>query len=258
MINVQSFNDIRRKSIPRDNYIKYQNSFNVVIFIVIIYFCCIYQFHCINNLEAVRYSQGSLITTICDTTLLVVVVFIPLYTLAGFYICSLLQCFSSYFHLHLSCFQNFSFIIFHFYISYIFHIFHRLDRFFRLFFSSNVLSSSFPKLFLPTSFQLSCLSVGHHIFPIRGQLFNSNFFCQMSLSQFSSLLDCFSAFAQNATYFAHVMYLFHSCHVHQLSNSKFSPCLFFSLFPLFQFPFFLSIVSEFPYPLSILGIPFKM
>ena len=70
----------------------------------------------------------------------------------------------------------------------IFHIFHRLGRF------SNVLSSGFSTLFLPISFQLSSLLVGHHMFPIRDQLFHPCFFCQISHSQFFSLLDCFSAF----------------------------------------------------------------
>ena len=131
--------------------------------------------------------------------------FIPLYTLAGFYICSLLQCFSSYFRLQLSYLQNFSSLIFDFYISYIPH-FPSSWSFSRLFFS-NVLSSSFPTLFLPISFQLSSLSVGHQIFRIRNQLFYSYFFCQMQLFQFSYLLDYFSAFYQfGPTYFTHVVY----------------------------------------------------
>ena len=106
----------------------------------------------------------------------------------------------SYFHLQLSYFQNYSSIIFHFHISHIPHL-PSSRSFFRLFFS-NVLSSGFPSLFLPISFQLSSLSVGHHIFPIR-------------------------------------CHLFHSCHVHQLSNSKFSPCFFFfaSLFSVSILPF---------------------
>ena len=99
---------------------------------------------------------------------------VPLYTLAGFYICSPLQCFPliSLYNFHISKISLLSFSVS---INHIFHIFHRLDRFFRFFFS-NVLSSGFSTLCLPISFQLSSLSVSYHIFPIRGQLFHSYFF----------------------------------------------------------------------------------
>ena len=108
----------------------------------------------------------------------------------------------SYFDLQVLYFQNFSSVIFHFHTSYIPH-FPLSWSFFRFLFSS-ILSSGFPTLFIPISFQLSSLSFGHHI---RGQLFHSYFFCQMSLSQFSSLLDCFSAFSQfDATFFTHAMH----------------------------------------------------
>ena len=55
----------------------------------------------------------------------------------------------------------------------------------------------------PVVFPIRC----HHMFPILDQLFHSYFFCQMSHSQFSSLLDFFCAFFQfGVTYFTHVMY----------------------------------------------------
>ena len=55
-------------------------------------------------------------------------VFIPLYTLAGFYICSPLQCFTliSIYNFHISEISLLSFSVS---ISRIFHIFHRLGRF---------------------------------------------------------------------------------------------------------------------------------
>ena len=103
----------------------------------------------------------------------------------------------SYLHLQLSYFQNFSSIIFHFHTSYIPH-FPSSWSFFRFFFSNVLSSCGFSTLFLPVSFQVSSevssLSAGHRIFPIRGQLFNSYFFYQISHFQFSSLLDCFCAF----------------------------------------------------------------
>ena len=121
----------------------------------------------------------------------VVVAFVQLYILADFYICFPLQCFllNSIYNFRVSKISHLSFSIFMYHI---FYIFHRLERF----------SGSF----LPISFQFSSLPIGHHIFPICGQLLHSYFFCQMSHSQFSSFLDCFSAFSQfGATYFTHVM-----------------------------------------------------
>ena len=125
-----------------------------------------------------------------------------------------------------------------------FHIFHRLDRF---------SGSSFPMSCLPASprysvednwklivfnhFQLSSLSVGHHIFPIRGQLFHSYFFLpDVTVPVFlsSRLFLCI---------FRILCHLFHSCHVYTPSNSKFSPSLFFLCFSFFSFHF---------------GIPFKI
>ena len=159
------------------------------------------------------------------------VVFIPLYTFAGFYICSPLQCFLliSIYNFH---FENLSFILFH--ISYIPH-FSSSWLFFRFFFF-NVLSSGFPTLFLPINFQLSFLSGGHNIFPIRGQLFHSSFFWQMSHSQFSSLLDCFSAFLLQ------FCYEFESCFPNSaplISLMSCTPTVKFQIFSLFVFSFFL-------------------
>ena len=123
------------------------------------------------------------------------------------------------------------------YISHIPH-FPSSWSFFRFFFS-NVLSSGFPALFLPIGFQLSSLPGGHHIFPIRRQLFYLYFFCQMSHFQFSSL-DCFPTFlfqffTDSYRIFLIWCYLFQSCHVHQLSNLQFSPCFFHLCFSFFSF-----------------------
>ena len=138
---------------------------------------------------------------------------------------------TSYFHLLLWYFRNFSSLIFHLHISYIPH-FPSSWSFFRFFFL-NALSSGFPTLFLLISFQLSSLSVGHHIFPIRGQLCHAYFFCAMSHSQFSSLLDCFSAFSKfGATYFTHVMYT-----KYQISNFLLVCFFFTSPFSVTILPF---------------------
>ena len=132
----------------------------------------------------------------------------------------------SYFHLELSYFQNCSFIILHFHILYIPH-FQSSWSFFRFFFS-NGLSSGFPTLFLSISFQLSSLSVGHHIFPIPGELFHSFFLPRVTFPVFlsSRLFLCI---------FPIRCHLFYSCHVHELSNFKFSPCVFFLCFSFFSF-----------------------
>ena len=104
-------------------------------------------------------------------------------------------------------------------------------------------------LFLPISFQLSSLSVGHHIFPIRGQFFHWYFFCQMTHFEFFSLLDCFSAFLFQFFY-GFVSYFPNSVPLISLMSCtptvKFQmfPLFVFSLLLLFQFPFFFSIVSE--------------
>ena len=121
------------------------------------------------------------------------VMLIPLYTLMDFYIRFPLQCFP------LICIYNF-------------HIFKISLLSFPYIMNSkfSIVSIVFPVLlfqcplfrlhvilFLPISFQFSSLSVSHHIFPIRGQLFHSYFFRQMSHSQFFSLLDCFFPFFSN-------------------------------------------------------------
>ena len=149
----------------------------------------------------------------------VVVVFIPLYTLAGFYIPppppAMLP---SYFHLQLSYFQNFSSIIFH--ISYIPHF--SLSWSFSRFFFSNVFSSGFSTLFFPISFQLCFLSGGHYIFPIRGQLFQSYFFfarCHtpnFPLFLTVSMFSFSNFFTDSYRVFPIHCHVFHLCHVHLL------------------------------------------
>ena len=154
---------------------------------------------------------------------------------------------SSYFHFITFIFRKLLF--YHFPFPYIIYSTPSSWAFFLFF--SNVLSSSFPLIFLPISFQLSSLSVGHHIFPIPGQLFHSYFFCQMSHFQFSSLFDCFSAFFVQFLY-GFVSYFLNSVPLISLMSCapivKFQIfCLFvFSFLLAFQFPFFYSIVSKFP------------
>ena len=58
---------------------------------------------------------------------IVVVVFIPVYTLSGFYICPPLQCFPSYFYYLCSHFPNF--LYFRFHILQTFHVSNFLDIF---------------------------------------------------------------------------------------------------------------------------------
>ena len=109
----------------------------------------------------------------------------------------------------------------------------------------------------------SSLSVGDHIFPIRGHLFHSYFFSRCHISSFPlyltvSLLSFSNFFTDSCRIFPIRCHLFHSYVMYtncQIPNFLF--VCFFSLL-LFQFPFFLSIVSEFPHRLSILGITFKM
>ena len=154
----------------------------------------------------------------------------------------------SYFNLQLSCFQNFSFIIFHFHISCIPH-FLSSSSFFRFFFSS-VLSSGLPMLFLPMSFQLSSLPIGHQIFPIRGQLLHSYFFSWCHIPSFPLFLIV-SLHFPNSVPLISLM----SCTPTVIFQIFF---FIFSLLLLFQFPLFLLIVHECPWRLSILGIPFEM
>ena len=145
-------------------------------------------------------------------------VLISFYTLAGFYVCYPLQCFPL---ISIYNFHISKITLLSFFISiyHIFHIFHRLDRF---------SDSSFPMSSLPASPRYFFQSV-------------------------SSCLPCPSVitFSQfGATYFTHVMYI--SCLIPNFL------LVFFSLLLFFQFPFFLSIDSKFPYRLSILGVTFKM
>ena len=163
-----------------------------------------------------------------------IVVFISLYTLAGFYICSPLQCFPliSIYNFHISKISLLSFFRYH-----IFYIFHRLDLF------SN---SSFPMSSLPASpryfFQsfstcLPCPAVitfssfvicyFTRIFFARCHIPSFPLFLTVSLFSFSNFFtDLYRIFPVRC-------HLFHSCHVHQLSNPKFSPFLFFFLLLLF-------------------------
>ena len=78
----------------------------------------------------------------------------------------------------------------------------------------------------------------------------------MSHSQFSSLLDCFSAplfqfVYELVSYFPNSVSLISLMSVHQLSNSQFSPCLFLYFFV----SWFFSLVSEFPYRSKKCSLP---
>ena len=131
------------------------------------------------------------------------------------------------------------FLFYHFPYS-IFHIFHRLDRY---------SGFSFPMSFFPASpryfFQSvpSCLPCPAVIkfFPFVASYFTRIFFarCHILIS-FPVLLTVsllsFSNFLTNSyRIFAILCHLFQSCHVHQLANSKFSPCVFFIGFSFFSF-----------------------
>ena len=163
-----------------------------------------------------------------------VVVFIPLYTLPGFYFCFLLQCLplSSIYNFHISK-LSFSIPIYH-----IYHIFHRLDRF---------SGSSFPMPSLPAPpcyfFQSvsSCLPCPSVITfsQFVASFFTGIFFARWHISSFSlfltvSLLSFSNFFTDSYRIFPIRCHLFHSCHVHQLLNSKCSHCLFFLCFSFFS------------------------
>ena len=119
--------------------------------------------------------------------------------------------------------------------------FPRLDCFFVSSFPMSC--SGFPVLFLPISLQVSSLSV---IFPIRGQLFHSYNLYQISRSQFSSLLDCFSA---SLSQFLYELVPYFLNLVPLISLMSYTPTvkspilsLFISLLLLFQFSSFLPVV----------------
>ena len=183
----------------------------------------------------------------------VVVVFIPLYTLAGFYIPPPPQCFPliSIYNFHISKISLLSFSIYH-----IFHIFHCLDRFPgssfpmsslpaspRYFFQSVSNCVSCPAVITFSQFAASYFSRIFFLPDVTLQIFLSSWlFLCFPFPTFLRIHIVFSQFT--ATYFTYVMYTFF--------------LFVFSSFLFVQFLFFLSIVSEFPYHLLILGIPFKM
>ena len=101
------------------------------------------------------------------------------------------------------------------------------------------------------------------IFPNSWPVISLIFFCQISHFQFSSLLDCFSASIFQFLY-GLVSYFPNSLPL--ISPTSCTPTVLFQIFSLFvfsllllfQFSFFVSMVSEFPYRLPILDISFKV
>ena len=137
----------------------------------------------------------------------------------------------SYFYLQLSYFQNFSSIMFNF-LHHIFHIFHWLGRFFDSFFPMSALPASPRYFFQSVSSFLSCPS------DITFYQFVASYFIRIFFDRCH--FPSFSLFLTVSLHFSIWCHLLRSCHVHQLSNSKFSPCMFFLCFS------FLSFHSSFP------------
>ena len=144
------------------------------------------------------------------------------------------QCFPliSIYNFHISKISLLSFSIF------IYH-FPSSCSFFRFLFS-NILSFGLPTLFLPISFQLSSLCVGYHIFPIFVTIYFTRIFFLPD--------DTFPVFLSSWLFLCILpirCLLFHSPHVHERSNFKFSPCLFFLRFSFFSFHFFFPLSPNF-------------
>ena len=124
-------------------------------------------------------------------------------------------------------------------------------------------TSRFLAFLFPISLQLSSLSITHVAFSqFVASLCTRIIYTRWHIPSFLFFLTApllpFSNFTDSCRIFPTRCHLFHSCHVHQLSNSPIFSFLFVSLPLVFQFSSFLSMVSEFPYRLSSLGIPFKM
>ena len=118
----------------------------------------------------------------------------------------------------------------------IFHIFHRLGRF---------SGSSSPMSFLPISpryfFQFPIF------FPARRSSHFPNSWPIISLVLFLPDVT-FSVFLSSWLFlriFPIPCHLFHSCHGDQLSNAKFSPCLFFCYFSFFSFHYSFPLFPNF-------------
>ena len=108
----------------------------------------------------------------------VVVVFIPLYILAGFYICSSQQYFPLI-SIHYFCVSKISHLSFSISMYHIFYIFHRLDRFSGSFFPMSSLPASLRYFSQSVSSFLPCPSV-ITFSQFVASYFSRIFFCQMS------------------------------------------------------------------------------